>query len=41
MQQKKKEVKKIINFKKYLNFIKVKKAENKKIMLIISSDVEN
>ena len=38
---KKKEAKKILNIKKYYNFIKVKKAENKNITLLISSDEEN
>ena len=38
---KKKEVKKTLSIKKYLNFIKVKKAKNKNITLIISSDEEN
>ena len=37
----KKKIKKTLNIKKYLNFIKVKKAKNKNITLIISSDEEN
>ena len=38
---KKKSLKKILNIKKYLNFIKIRKAENKNISLLISSDEEN
>ena len=38
---KKKSLKKILNIKKYLNFIKIKKAENKNITLLISSDEDN
>ena len=37
----KKSLKKILDIKKYLNFIKVKKAERKNITLLISSDEEN
>ena len=41
MQQRKKAWKKHWNIEKYLNFIKVKKARNKNITLIISADEED